>query len=210
MFTGQTVDAFIELENIGTSTWDSNTMLATTEPRDRVSVFAGPEWPAPNRLAAVTGTVPPGGTYQFAFKMHAPLQPGVYDEYFGVVQEGAAWFSDPGQGGPPDNQLEGLFEVVPTTSATTGAGGSSSVGAGGSSSIGAGGSSNVGAGAGGDDDLGASPGGTDAGCSCSQTGHTNSNGALALLFGLAAAVRLASGSRPARGRSSRNESLSPR
>src|SRR5262249_15354158 len=37
---------------------------------------------------------------------------------FGLVQEGVTWFSDPGQGGPPDAQLEGLFQVLappPTT-----------------------------------------------------------------------------------------------
>ncbi|WP_068979578.1 MYXO-CTERM sorting domain-containing protein [Aeromonas sp. EERV15] len=42
--------------------------------------------------------------------------PGVYDEFFGLVQvdgAGERWFSDAGQGGPPDDQLEGIFEVLP-------------------------------------------------------------------------------------------------
>jgi hypothetical protein len=38
--------------------------------------------------------------------------PGLYDEHFGVVQEGVAWFSDPGQGGPPDSDLEVKIQVV--------------------------------------------------------------------------------------------------
>src|SRR5262249_49779080 len=40
-----------------------------------------------------------------------PAKDGLYDEHIGLVQEGVAWFSDPGQGGPPDGQLEGLFQV---------------------------------------------------------------------------------------------------
>lgn len=110
MRAGDVVEAWIELRNAGARPWDSNTMLAATEPRDRESVFAGPEWPAPNRYAQVEGVVNPGETYRFTFQLHAPMEPGLYDEFFGVVQEGEAWFSD--QGGPPDNQLEGLFEVL--------------------------------------------------------------------------------------------------
>lgn len=111
MRAGDVVEAWIELRNVGARPWDSNTRLAATEPRDRESAFAGPEWPAPDRYAQVDGTVDPGETYRFTFKLHAPAEPGLYDEHFGVVQEGEAWFSD--QGGPPDNQLEGLFEVLP-------------------------------------------------------------------------------------------------
>ncbi len=122
VYAGEVFDSFIEMQNTGTATWDSNTRLATSEPRDRTSPFAGAEWLGPNRYASVTGTVPPGSTYKFQFKMHAPTEPGVYDEHFGLVQEGVAWFSDPGQGGPPDTQLEGLFEVLPAAG-TGGAGG---------------------------------------------------------------------------------------
>jgi lysozyme len=127
---GEKLDAFIEMRNVGTKPWDSNTLLATTEPRDRTSPFAGPEWPGPNRYARVEGVVPPGETFKFGFTMHAPLETGVYDEHFGLVQEGVTWFSDPGQGGPPDGQLEGLFEVVPNSNAG-GAGGAGVGGAGG-------------------------------------------------------------------------------
>ena len=54
----------------------------------------------------MTGTVPPGGTFKFSFDFHAPAKAGTYHEFFDLVQEGVAWFSDPGQGGPPDNQIE--------------------------------------------------------------------------------------------------------
>jgi lysozyme len=110
---GEVIEAHIELKNVGTKTWNENTKLATSEPRDRASVFAGPEWPADNRLAVVEGEVPPGESFRFEFLLHAPSEPGTYSEYFSVVQEGEAWFSDPGQGGPPDDQLQGVFEVVP-------------------------------------------------------------------------------------------------
>ncbi|MFO0658433.1 MAG: GH25 family lysozyme [Polyangiaceae bacterium] len=152
---GETVDAYVELKNIGTATWDANTRLATTAPRDRVSVFAGAEWPANNRYAAVTGSVAPGETYKFNFTMHAPDQPGTYAEHFGVVQESTAWFSDPGQGGPTDDLIEGIFEVVGTagtggTAGSSGAAGSSgnagSSGVSGSSGSSAGGSSSAGSG----------------------------------------------------------------
>lgn len=125
---GETLDVVIEMKNVGSRQWTSNTRLATTQPRDRVSVFAGPEWPASNRYAQVEGVVNPGETYKFAFTLHAPAEVGVYDEFFGLVHEGEAWFSDPGHGGPPDDQLEGIFEVVPNpgTGATTSGNGSGS------------------------------------------------------------------------------------
>jgi hemerythrin superfamily protein len=112
MAAGQVIPSYIELKNVGTKTWDSNTRLATSQPRDRGSAFADGTWIAPNRLAAVQGTVPPGGTYRFTFDLAAPPAAGAYDEFFGVVEEGAAWFSDPGQGGPTDDYLEVRVSVV--------------------------------------------------------------------------------------------------
>jgi MYXO-CTERM domain-containing protein len=112
MVEGQTIPSYIEMKNAGTKAWDSNTKLATTQPRDRASAFADSSWLAPNRAAAVTGTVAPGGSFKFAFNLHAPSKPGTYYEYFGLVEEGVAWFSDPGQGGPADDVLEVQVQVV--------------------------------------------------------------------------------------------------
>lgn len=111
MVGGESYKISISLQNVGSAPWDGSTMLATTEPRDRESPFAGPEWPGPNRYVAVEGTVMPGETYTFEWEMHAPKKGGLFDEHFGLVQEGVAWFSDAGQGGPPDGQLEGMFNV---------------------------------------------------------------------------------------------------
>jgi hypothetical protein len=119
---GESVAANIVLKNNGTSAWDANTRLGTTMPRDRASIFAGASWLGPNR-AATSGSTAPGadGTFTFAFDgpTGAACKPGVYTEYFGVVQESVAWFSDNGQGGPPDNQLEALINLVPGDPAPT-------------------------------------------------------------------------------------------
>ncbi len=112
MFTGQTVAASITLKNTGSKAWDGNTKLGTTQPRDRASAFADGSWMSPNRAAHVSGTVPPGGTFKFSFNFHAPAQPGTYHEFFDLLQEGVAWFGDPGQGGPADNQIEAWIEVA--------------------------------------------------------------------------------------------------
>jgi len=112
MTAGQVIPSYIELKNTGTKAWDSNTKIGTTEPRDRSSAFADSTWLAPNRLAAVKGSVPPGGTYKFEFDLAAPDQPGSYDEHFGVVEESVCWFGDPGEGGPADSDLEVKIEVV--------------------------------------------------------------------------------------------------
>lgn len=115
---GESAAAYVELKNVGLKTWNSNTKLATTEPRDRASAFAGSDWAAPNRPAAVTGTVAPGGTYRFSFTFKAPpaQAPGDYAEFFGVVQEGTAWFSD-----PPENQIQAKVTVVPPAASDAGA-----------------------------------------------------------------------------------------
>lgn len=112
---GATVNVSITMRNIGSSSWNSNTRLATTTPRDRASRFVGPGWLSASRPAAVSGTVAPGATHTFAFSIHAPatLAPGRYDEHFGMVQESTAWFSASDQAGPPDDQLEGIIEVLP-------------------------------------------------------------------------------------------------
>lgn len=112
MTEGQVISSYIELSNSGTTPWDSNTMLGTTEPRDRTSVFADTTWIAPDRPAAVTGVVKPGGKYKFTFDLKAPERTGTYYEYFGLV-DGNIWFGDVGQGGPPDNDIE--VQIVVTS-----------------------------------------------------------------------------------------------
>jgi len=112
MTVNQSLPAYIELQNVGKKVWDENTRLATTEPRDRASVFVAPDWLAPNRPSAVVGAVKPGESYKFELTLQAPNKPGIYLEHFGVTQEGVHWFSDIGQGGPADKQLQAKIEVI--------------------------------------------------------------------------------------------------
>lgn len=112
LHVGETMMEYMDLRNTGTAPWDANTRLATTQPRDRASALVGPDWVAPNRLSAAVGTVMPGETYRFAFTVQGNSV-GVFDEFFGVVEDGTAWFSDPGEGGPRDDLYEGIWEVLP-------------------------------------------------------------------------------------------------
>ena len=114
---GQRVTAKLVLKNMGSKAWNSSTRLGTTMPRDRASIFARSDWSSPDRAAAITGTVAPGASGTFAFSFDGPTGaacvPGMYQEHFGIVQDGTAWFSDAGDGGPADDQIEALIELVP-------------------------------------------------------------------------------------------------
>lgn len=111
---GRTASVSLTMRNTGTHAWDARTCIATTTPRDRRSPFVGPEWPGANRPSCVPAgtTVASGASHTFTWVMHAPAAPGRYDEHWGMVEEGVAWFSDPGQGGPADNNLEGIYTVT--------------------------------------------------------------------------------------------------
>lgn len=174
LLAGEEIEVTLEMRNTGTEPWNESTRLATTEPRDRESPFAGPEWPGANRYAQVQGVVMPGETYTFTWTMHAPQETGLYDEHMGLVQEGVAWFSDAGQGGPPDAQLEGLFQVEPNPNPPTG--GSGGGGAGGEGGAGVGGSGGAGGGA------GSGGGGVSSSCAmeCSAAGQRETSGTGAL------------------------------
>jgi MYXO-CTERM domain-containing protein len=111
---GETSTGYLEMRNTGTATWTpARTRLGTTQPRDRSSVVAGPDWLAPNRAAAIDRTVAPGATGRFNFTLRAPTAAGEYAEYFNLVEEGVTWFSDPGQGGPADNVIQVRVRTVP-------------------------------------------------------------------------------------------------
>lgn len=109
---GQDTEGYIELRNIGAETWEpGQTFLGTTEPRDGDSPLAHPTWISAHRAATVDRTVPPGETGRFVFTVRAPSVPGDYPQYFNLVQEGVAWFSDSGL--PPDDQLQVRVTVLP-------------------------------------------------------------------------------------------------
>ncbi|HEY0250914.1 MAG TPA: phage tail tip lysozyme [Kofleriaceae bacterium] len=166
---GESVNAKIVLKNNGTKTWNTMTRLGTTQPRDRTSIFSGADWVAGNRAAAIDGTVAPGANGTFTFKWDAPTGaacvPGTYKEYFGLVQEGAGWFSDAGNAGPADDVIEALIELLPAD-ATTGSDGGSDQGSDFSGSDGS--------------DDGTQPGGQSAGCNAGGQGAASFAGVLLL------------------------------
>jgi MYXO-CTERM domain-containing protein len=196
MTPGQTVQEHVVLKNIGKQSWDSGTRLGTTMPRDRTSPFADSNWLSANRAVAVVGSVAPGSTYDFEIDLKAPSQLGSYTEHFGVVEESVAWFSDTGQGGPPDDALAIPIDVVApgTTDGGTSPSDGGPLGDGGlptgdgGPATGSGGASN-GAGGGGPGERTRTMSGEDGSCAL-QTGPATPAGGLALLgwLGLAAVV----------------------
>jgi hypothetical protein len=124
---GATLDATVKLKNAGAVKWTTATKLGTTMPRDRKSMFAGSEWASPDRPAALAAAVAAGAEGTFTFTFHAPTGdacvPGTYHEHFGVVQDGVTWFSDQYEGGPADDQIDAVIELVPSDGSTGGGGG---------------------------------------------------------------------------------------
>lgn len=113
MVSGSTAKASLTYKNLGTADWNSNTRLGTTEPRDRESAFASPDWIGANRPAAASNLK--GATASFDFTLTAPKVTAEtkYKECFNLVQENKAWFSDKDQGGPSDTALCVTITVTP-------------------------------------------------------------------------------------------------
>ncbi len=103
------------------------------------------------------------GTFKFSFTgpTGAACVPGMYTEYFGVVQESVAWFSDAGDGGPADNDIEALIDLVPGDATGSGSGSDGS----GSDDTGSNGETQ------GSDDDPSQPGAQSAGCNAG--GHAS-------------------------------------
>ena len=173
MAPGATAEVRVTVKNTGNVGWTAITKLGTTEPRDRASAFAGPEWESDHRAAAVSGEVLPGAAWSFDFEVRAPDGVGDHVEHFGLVQEGVAWFAD--QGGPADTAISLAIEVSEDAPTSTSAG----VGGSGSSGVGAGGEALPA----GDDGAGAALEGE---CSCSAAGATRPASFAWMVAGIAA------------------------
>ena len=101
---GETGHLSVTVQNTGTDTWGpgaDNVRLGTAGPNDRTSLLYTPSsgWVGPNRAAAVTTTVPPGGSYTFTFGFTLDA-PGAavtsVSEHFNLVDELVSWFPDNG------------------------------------------------------------------------------------------------------------------
>jgi hypothetical protein len=104
---GEEKAGFLDLKNDGAEVWKKGEVfLGTSNPRDGQAAIAAASWISPSRVVSVDADTPPGGVGHFAFSVMGPDVAGDYPQYFNLVREGVAWFSDAGQGGPPDNQLQ--------------------------------------------------------------------------------------------------------
>ncbi len=98
-----------KIKNTGNVPWFSSgsgcpgqsmTFLGTTRNDDRSSIFHAPlvfgetKWIQANRISMKTPRVDPGEIAEFSFIGHAPLEPGIYREYFAPVVEGKTWIKD--------------------------------------------------------------------------------------------------------------------
>ena len=115
MASGTTAKATVTFKNEGAATWNSDTRLATTNPRDRASAFyTKGSWISANRLAACKASTAKGNSETFSFTLTAPkvCKDAEYIEYINLVQEKKAWFSDSGQGGPSDKTVSLKIKVT--------------------------------------------------------------------------------------------------
>ena len=112
---GEVRDGVVVVRNTGVATWrPGEVFLGTAEPRDRESQLVADSWTASNRAATVAGEVAPGAEGRFSLRIRAPDGAfGVFDESFGLLRDGVAWFSDDEQGGPADGVLRVRVFVVP-------------------------------------------------------------------------------------------------
>jgi hypothetical protein len=109
MISGDTQTVWMEFQNYGTQTWTSNTVLGTTEPRDRVSeFFTAGDWVSNTRPGSLDqSTVAPSAIGKYTFTLTAPTVSSttIYTESFGMVEEGMQWI------GPEQNTL--TISVLP-------------------------------------------------------------------------------------------------
>ncbi len=128
VLAGEAFDVSITVTNTGGTPWGGSTMLGTSEPRDRASLFEHESWLSDHRLAAVEGSILPGESYTFELKLAAPSELGTYAEHFALLEEGVSWFAD--QGGPSDDAIALSLQVVDVLPGPEGGGGSGAAGSG--------------------------------------------------------------------------------
>lgn len=105
----QLFDVVIKYRNTGNQPWfgsdsvcqgQSTTYLGTARQLDRDSVIQAPavfgdtKWISGSRIKMNGTRVNPGEIAEFSFVGHAPLQTGIYREYFAPVAEGKAWMNN--------------------------------------------------------------------------------------------------------------------
>lgn len=109
---GDVLDGLFELRNTGSQTWTTGTTRLAPTPRDQPSPVAASTWLSPTRVSGPMANTPTGQVGRFATRLQGNTV-GTFTQTFGLLHEGVAWFSDPGQGGPGDTFLTVRVTVVP-------------------------------------------------------------------------------------------------
>lgn len=112
METGNVSVVNMDILNKGSNSFNTNTILATTNPRFRPSPFYHSTWQSDSRIMGASGNCLPGQIIRYSFYIKAPdVKSGTaYTEYFNLYQDNYAWFSD--QGGPDDTSISFTLTVA--------------------------------------------------------------------------------------------------
>ncbi len=87
---GEQLNALVKMRNTGSTTWTpaGGYRLGSQNPQDNT------RW-GTNRVSLPAGAqVPPGGTFDFIWRIQAPATAGTYDFQWRMVHDGVRWFGD--------------------------------------------------------------------------------------------------------------------
>ena len=87
---GEQLNAMVKVRNVGSTTWTpaGGYKLGSQSPQDNT------RW-GTNRVNLPAGAqVPPGGTFDFVWRIQAPATAGTYDFQWRMLREGVRWFGD--------------------------------------------------------------------------------------------------------------------
>ncbi|MFA4930264.1 MAG: SpoIID/LytB domain-containing protein [Patescibacteria group bacterium] len=101
MTEGEEQTVWVEFKNTGSADWrqtgQNAVHLGTAKNLDRASSFYdNTSWLTSNRIEMKQSVIHPGETARFEFKIKAPYNSGVYQEYFRLVAENVSWLNDVG------------------------------------------------------------------------------------------------------------------
>ncbi len=111
MDSGSSETVEVNILNTGSNSFSSATILATTNPRFRNSLFHHSSWISQAKVMGAVKNCLPGQVTQFSFTVQAPetAQTLQYTETFNLYQDGYSWFSD--QEGPDDSHISFTITV---------------------------------------------------------------------------------------------------
>ena len=92
---GQLKNVIVKFKNVGTETWTTEgrgfVSAYTVEPRDRLSIFRGPDWLSGDQTAPIARVTKPGQIGELVLTLKAPEKVGTYTEEFHLAAENYTW-----------------------------------------------------------------------------------------------------------------------